>query len=751
MSTGLRRCISALLAVTIAAGFVVFDKKEANAYVVKEIDLYSIDSESPVSIPENYKTSYQITLADLGLTTGKIVSCSLLEHVPDSIYSLYHEDYFRNAVSVTNDGLVTPGGEYYVDGYFTYERPQDGIYEEFWPINGTAVVRVVLEGGNNYDIVFHHRNYEKVYADKVIDDFIAENIKPDMSVKEIVIATTGWVARSFDYSADCAAAYTMISRGGGDCWASADLISTVCKKCGLNAWSRIANKDPGAGSGHRNAIVEDKENGVWYICEAGYTGKAPRNFDVYSRTSLYCYRLISSQDKTIEFYQIDEDVETSAKTTSIKIPSQIDGYTVTSLGKNSFYNYHTITHVSIPDTVKYLKEGAFRNCEALESMDIPSGVITIEEAVFSNCENMRTIKIPSSVTSIGQKAFYGCQKLTDIYYEGSESDWKKIEIGTGNDTLSKATIHYGSSPKKGWEKTSDGKWKYYDVGRLAIGWQEIDNQKYFFDESGIMQTGWYFVDYFWYYFDASGIMQTGWLRQNNSWYYLNNTGSMLSDVFRKIDGDYYYFSDTGEMVNTGWIQKFDKWYYCSSSGRVLTGWNQIGGKWYYFYSFGNMATGWDRLNGRWFYFAEDGYMVTGWKQIDGKWYYFNSNGYLVNGWQKIGGKWYFFDPSGIMLKGWLNRNGHWYYLATSGEMKTGWMDLGKDWYYFDSNGEMVTGWLARGGRWYFFGSNGKMVTGWLLDGGDWYYMNGQGVMVTGTQTINGKEYVFDSTGICTNP
>ena len=50
--------------------------------------------------------------------------------------------------------------------------------------------------------------------------------------------------------------------------------------------------------------------------------------------------------------------------------------------------------------------------------------------------------IPNSVTSIGSEAFYGCSKLTDVYYSGSEAQWKTIAINSYNYPLTKATIHY---------------------------------------------------------------------------------------------------------------------------------------------------------------------------------------------------------------------------------------------------------------------------------------------------------------------
>lgn len=49
------------------------------------------------------------------------------------------------------------------------------------------------------------------------------------------------------------------------------------------------------------------------------------------------------------------------------------------------------------------------------------------------------------LTEICTDAFAACGKLTEVYYEGSEEEWKSLTIGSGNENLLNAKIYYNST------------------------------------------------------------------------------------------------------------------------------------------------------------------------------------------------------------------------------------------------------------------------------------------------------------------
>ena len=117
----------------------------------------------------------------------------------------------------------------------------------------------------------------------------------------------------------------------------------------------------------------------------------------------------------------------------------------TCIANSAFSHCSSLTSVIIPDGVTSIGNSAFYYCSSLTSVIIPDGVTSIGEYAFRSCSSLTSVTIPDGVTSIGNYAFEGCSSLKDVYYAGSQEQWKDIEIGHSNSPLRNATIHYNFS------------------------------------------------------------------------------------------------------------------------------------------------------------------------------------------------------------------------------------------------------------------------------------------------------------------
>ena len=124
--------------------------------------------------------------------------------------------------------------------------------------------------------------------------------------------------------------------------------------------------------------------------------------------------------------------------TSIEIPDS-----VVRIDNCAFLGCSSLEVVTLGDSVERIGNGAFEGCP-LTSIEIPDSVVRIDNYAFCDCEFLSSVTICKSIESIGDDAFDGCKSLTDVYFNGTDCDWEKINIGIENDPLNNATMHFNS-------------------------------------------------------------------------------------------------------------------------------------------------------------------------------------------------------------------------------------------------------------------------------------------------------------------
>lgn len=131
------------------------------------------------------------------------------------------------------------------------------------------------------------------------------------------------------------------------------------------------------------------------------------------------------------------------------MPAEIDGYPVTTVTSEAFYQNENLTMIELPRTLRDIGAGAFTrctnltsvtidgnpdnmngnivegmeyqigdsaflSCSSLTKLQLPEGITTIGSSAFQGCSELEWIVLPETVTTIGNGAFYSCSKLSQI-------------------------------------------------------------------------------------------------------------------------------------------------------------------------------------------------------------------------------------------------------------------------------------------------------------------------------------------------
>ena len=124
------------------------------------------------------------------------------------------------------------------------------------------------------------------------------------------------------------------------------------------------------------------------------------------------YNVTSTNPDEVEVYNSKSSI------TIANIPATVTyegtNYSVTSIDDAALGSSHSLTSVTIPNSVASIGNYAFQYCSSLTSITIPNSVTTIGEWAFSSCSSLTSVTIGNSVDSINNCVFNGCYSLDSI-------------------------------------------------------------------------------------------------------------------------------------------------------------------------------------------------------------------------------------------------------------------------------------------------------------------------------------------------
>lgn len=109
---------------------------------------------------------------------------------------------------------------------------------------------------------------------------------------------------------------------------------------------------------------------------------------------------------------------------------------MTSIGDRAFYWCSSLTGVYISDlnawcginfgdeyaNPLYSATNLYLNGQLVESLEIPGSVSVIPTGLFRNATCLKRVAIPRSLAGVAANAFENCTNITEVFYEGSESE-----------------------------------------------------------------------------------------------------------------------------------------------------------------------------------------------------------------------------------------------------------------------------------------------------------------------------------------
>ena len=237
---------------------------------------------------------------------------------------------------------------------------------------------VVLEAKANVSIGIQAKYNKKVYGDDKLPG-ICEDIQAYLYARGSISATIIKVAtfsKSFDFIDKNNSPYRLyLHYDDGN---QVDVCGRDISDPSSPTPVRRYTSPSSTGFGSR---WSSSQSSKWHSGSNGSSAQQPEK--------LWEYSLDDDKNATITAY--------NGYSSSLVIPTKIDGYTVTKIGSSAFEYNTRLVMVVIPDSVTEIGAWAFSGCKNLSSVTLSKGVVDLQLKAFSECTKLTSIIIPKSL------------------------------------------------------------------------------------------------------------------------------------------------------------------------------------------------------------------------------------------------------------------------------------------------------------------------------------------------------------------
>ena len=77
------------------------------------------------------------------------------------------------------------------------------------------------------------------------------------------------------------------------------------------------------------------------------------------------------------------------------------------VGPSWFEDCSKLSNITLPSTIKYIRQKAFKGCTSLKEIELPMGVSSIQNEAFGGCTSLNTIVVRDSMPAqLGSGVFH---------------------------------------------------------------------------------------------------------------------------------------------------------------------------------------------------------------------------------------------------------------------------------------------------------------------------------------------------------